>query len=175
VADSILDQLRNNYDERHGVVNVRPVVDNLLKTSTNPFAEVSATFRDAEPRWRMPILEAMRVLAASGKCTEEGAQDVLKATEAVAVESGDDEYFKTINALVASPKAATALTAYVLRLLEMGRNSFARRLAFYTVGMLLEHRTAQLSDGLHNALKYAAEEEKSEQLKRQFQELLNRF
>ena len=175
MAERIVDLLRSNYDEKHGVVNVRPVVDQLLRTSSAPFAEVSASFETAESRWRLPILEAMRVLAASGHCTENDVQGVLRATESVAAESGADEYFKSVNALVASPKTAGALTGFVSRLLDNPRRDFERRLAFYTIGMLLEHRTAKLPDGLRGALRTAADAEGSDQLRRQFVELLGRL
>jgi hypothetical protein len=115
VAETIVEMLRKNYDDQHGVFNVRPVVDSLLNQS-RPFAEVSSSFREAEPKWRLPILEAMRVLATTGHCSE--AEDVLRATDVVVGEFGVDEYFKTVNALVGSPDAAPALTGFVSRLLQ---------------------------------------------------------
>jgi hypothetical protein len=163
--------LRKNYDDQHGVFNVRPIVDSLLKQS-RPFAEVSSSFREAEPKWRLPILEAMRVLATTGHCTEGEAEDVLRATDVVVGEFGVDEYFKTVNALVGSPDAAPALTGFVSRLLQRQGDDFARRLAFYIVGVLLEHHTATLSSQLRQELNAAVETESSKHLSGQFREVL---
>jgi hypothetical protein len=174
VAD-IVKLLQSHYDEQYGIVNVRPVVDQLLETSRDPFAEVSKTFDTAEPRWRIPILEAMRALAASGHCNEGGAADILRATSTVAADSGVDEYFKSVNAIVSSRQAAGVLTGFVASLLEDTRNEFARRLAFYTVGMLLEHNMGNLTSRLRGALKSAAASERSAQLRRQFGEVIDRL
>jgi hypothetical protein len=169
VAETIVEMLRKNYDDQHGVFNVRPVVDSLLNQS-RPFAEVSSSFREAEPKWRLPILDAMRVLATTGHCSE--AEDVLRATDVVVGEFGVDEYFKTVNALVGSPDAAPALTGFVSRLLQRQRDDFARRLAFYIVGVLLEHHTATLSSQLRQELNAAVETESSKHLSGQFREVL---
>lgn len=174
MAETIVDLLRKNYDDQHGVVNVRPVVDKLLERSNDPFSEASATF-DVEPQWRLPILEAMRVLASTGYCTEEGARYLMHATEIVAAEFGSDEYFKSVNALVASPTAAPALTSFIKFLLNAETNEFRRRLAFYIFGILLERRTAMIPDELRDSLMSAAKSEKSAPLKKQFTELLARF
>jgi hypothetical protein len=171
MAYSIVEMLRKNYDDHHGVFNIRPVVDSLLQ-EFRPFSEVSASFREAEAKWRLPILEAMRVLATIGRCTEKEANDVLSATDDVVNEFGTDEYFKTVNALVGSPKAAPALTGFALRLLRTRGDGFPRRLAFYIVGVLLEHHTATLSNQLRQELADAAGIEASEQLREQFREVL---
>jgi len=176
VAETIVELLRSNYDEMHGVVNVRPVVDRLLKSPDRAFADVAAAFKTAEPRWRLPMVEAMRTLAATGYCNENQAPDLIRATEAVAVDSGTDEYFKTVNAMVSSRKTAGALLFFVERLLESGKSTaFARQLAFYTVGMLLDHQTAQVSPGLRVALSLAATAESSDQMKDQFAQVVSRL
>jgi hypothetical protein len=174
VAETIVDLLRKNYDDQHGVVNVRPVVDKLLERSKDPFSEAWAAF-DVDPQWHLPILEAMRVLASTGYCTVEGARYLINATEIVAAEFGSDEYFKSVNALVASPKAAPALTSFISSLLNVETNEFRRRLAFYIFGILLERRTAILPDEIRDSLISAAKGEKSASLKKQFTELLARF
>lgn len=173
MANTILDQLRDNYDDQYGVVNVRPVVDELVRTSRDPLAEVSATFESAELRWRIPILEAMRVLAAMGFWTEGGAKAILKATDAVAAESGKDEYYKSINALVVSSQQATKeLMTFVSDWLR--GNHFERWLACYTIGMLIEHRKEPLPEELRSALRSAAMNEESLQMRPKFRELLTR-
>jgi hypothetical protein len=171
--------LADNYDSKHGVVNVRPVVDELMRED-NPVGQALAIFNE-EPRWRGAILEAVRVLAASGKCDEKGAEDIINATDVFANESGTDEYFKSINALATSARTTPALVSYVEQLLTPSLSrSFERRLIFYTIGMLLEHkksllenreaskRFAQLKDGLESVVRA----ESSVQLKQQFQEVL---
>lgn len=174
MADTIVDLLRKHYDDQHGVANIRPVVDKLLASSQDPFGEVMAAFR-AEPQWRLPILEAMRVLASTGHCTAAGAEDLIDATQLVAFEFGIDEYFKSVNALVASPRAAPALTSFISRLLSAERNEFSRRLAFYVLGILLERREEVPLDAVRDSLTAAADRETSYQLREQFQELLARI
>jgi len=176
MADTFVELLRRNYNEKYGETNVRPALDQLLKTSRAPFDEVSVAFKGAEPRWQLPLLEAMRILASTGYCNETEAEVVLRATETVATDSGEDEYFKSVNALVVSPKTAPALTRFISRLLERPvTDDFSRRLAFYTVGMLVEHGEKKLATGLHDALSSAAATERSDRLKLQFQELLKRL
>jgi hypothetical protein len=174
VAETIVDLLRKNYDDQFGVANVRPVVDKLLESSQDPFGEVLAAFR-VEPQWRLPILEAMRVLASTGYCTVEGALHLIDATDLVAREFGTDEYFKSVNALVASPKAAPALTSFISRLLNTESSEFTRRLAFYILGILLERRKELPLDEVRESLTSAADRETSNQLKEQFRGLLARF
>lgn len=177
MADYIVDLLDKNYDAEHGVVNVRPVVDMLLSSSKDPygpFAQVSQAFGDVEPRWHLPILEAMRVLAASGHCTQKHADEIFRATDTVAAESGNDEYFKSVNALVVSPKTAPALPEHIRRWLNTDRE-FDRRLAFYTSGMLVDRKMNELLKNLRAKLESAANAEPSPKLKGQFMELLTRL
>jgi hypothetical protein len=167
----VIDLLNKNYDTEHGVVNVRPVVDELVKIHPNPFEELRAKFKSVEVRWHSPILEAMRQLAATGRCSESGAHEILLATDTVARETGHDEFFKTINALAVSPTTAPTLVKFVYHLLNSGKE-FDRRLAFYAVGMLLEHNGSRLLSDGENVLRSAAEAEESPELKRDFTDLL---
>jgi hypothetical protein len=171
---NIVELLDKNYDAAHGVVNVRPVVDYLLRSSKDPFAEFSGIFDQVNPRWHLPILEAMRVLAATDKCTPQQTDEIFKATETVAAESGDDEYFKSVNAVVVSPKIAPALGRYIAQWLSTDA-SFFRELAFYTSGMLLERKMNESLKPLRPNLESAAQAENSPQLKSQFNELLRRL
>jgi hypothetical protein len=171
----IVGLLREHYDAKYGLVNVRPVIDQLLKSTPDAFVEMSSAFDTADPQWRLPILEAMRTLAAIGRCDERSAGDLLRATEAVAADSGVDEHFKTINALVTAQRTAGALTPYALDLLKRRGDGLARRLAFYTVAMLLEHGTAPVTASLRGALESAAATETSDQLKRQYAEIVARL
>src|SRR5580765_2373984 len=98
----IVEMLSKNYDSDHGVVNVRPIVDALLASSDDPFAEFSQIFDGLDMQWRVPVLEAMRVLAASGHCTQKQTDKIFSATDVVAADSGIDEYFKSVNAVVVS-------------------------------------------------------------------------
>lgn len=175
MPDAIIDLLRSNYNEEHGVTNVRPVVDELLAKSRTPFPDIAVTFRNAEPRWRLPILEAMRALCVVGRCTQDDAELLMRATETVAADSGNDEYFKSINALVASRRSAPALISFVARWLRVPQDEFTRRLAFYVVGMLLEHQTAEITDEVWTALKSAADSEGSDKMKAQFADILGRL
>ena len=171
----IVSLLRQYYDAQYGIVNVRRVIDQLLSSSDRPFDAMSAAFKSAEPQWRLPILEGMRTLAATYDCSEDRARDLLTATDDVAADAGVDEHFKSINTLVMAPQATGALPAYAARLLER-RDSLARRLAFYTVAMLLEHqRTERITDSLRRALESAAAAETSDQLKQEYGEILTRL
>src|SRR5260370_38933309 len=174
MADHIVDLLNKNYDANHGVVNVRPVVDTLLASSDDPFAQFSVIFDDVDPRWPLTILEAMRVLAASGNCTQRQADEIFRATDRVAAESGVDEYFKSVNAVVVSAKIAPALPQHIERWLKTERE-FYRRLAFYTSGMLLERKMSALLKNLRAQLESAAKAESSEKLKGQFNEVLKQL
>lgn len=171
MGDLVIDLLNENYDAKHGVVNVRPVVDALVKTLGDPFDVLWAKFR-SEKTWHSPILEAMRLLAATGRCNERGAAEILDATYTVAQETGTDEYFKTINALVMSPKTAPTLTKFVDDCLHSG-NDFERRLAFYAAGMLLEHNGWRYLNSIQDALQSAADAETSPERKRDYKELVN--
>ena len=171
MGDLVIDLLNNNYDAEHGVVNVRPVVDALTKSVSDPLDELWAKFR-SEKRWHSPILEAMRLLAATGRCNERGAGEILDATDTVAQEAGNDEYFKTINALAVSAKTAPTLTKSLDRWLKSGKD-FERRLAFYAAGMLLEHNGSRYLNGVQDAVKSAADAETSPERRRDYMELMS--
>jgi hypothetical protein len=172
----VVELLDKNYDETHGVVNVRRVVDHLLSSSKDAFGDISESFYKVDSRWHLPILEAMRVLAATGKYTEQRTDQVtdqlFKATATVATESGmDDEYFKSVNAVIVSPRIAPALGRYIEDWLNRD-GSFFRELAFYTSGMLLDRNMNEPLKRLRSNLQSAAQAENSPQLKSQFDELL---
>jgi len=174
MANKIVDLFPDNYDERFGVVNVRPVVDELLKTRNEPFDEIAASFETVEPEWHLALVEAMRALAVAGYCSAQDAEFILGATVTVARESGDDEYFKTINALVSSPRTVKALPGFVHLLLETPEQAFRRRLAFYVVGMLIQQGENTL-ESIRPELSSAIEAEPSVQLRAQFSELLEQI
>jgi anti-sigma B factor antagonist len=184
MADKIVKLLEANYDEKYGVVNMRPVVDRLLRESQNAFADVATGFGTVERRWRQPLLEAMRTLAASGYCNAEDARTVLVATGSIALERGVGEYFRTINALASSKGAAAALPDFLASLLARPTDElvpsaeepaeFRRRLAFYVLGTILEHGTTDIPEDTWLRLKAAASLEPSELRREQFLELLER-
>lgn len=171
----IIKLLANNYDEQHGVVNSRPVLDAVLKDSVEPFRDVLDTFGEAPRQWRLPLVDAMRTLAATGHCTAEEALSMLEATRTVVVDAGDDEeYFKTVNAMVSAPAPAPAVVTFVLSLLREA-DDFQRRLAFYAVALLADKRTAALPDELRAQLKAEAAREPSLVRRRQFFDVLARL
>jgi hypothetical protein len=174
MANLVIDLLNKNYDAAYGVVNVRPVVDKLEHSSDNPFAQVSQVFYTADPQWRLPILEAMRALAVDGYCNREQAHEIFRATDTVAADSGSDEYFKSVNAVVVSPKVAPALPEHIKIWLN-NADDFYRRLAFYTSGMMLERNMNALLKNLRPNLEAAAAAESSPRLKDQFYELLKQL
>ena len=170
----IIELLNKNYDAQHGVVNIRPVVDTVLQRSTNPFLEISNTFVEATRQWQLPLIEALRTLAASGQCTTDDARFMLEATRTVAEDVGSDEYFKTVNALVSSQASAAALVTFISSLLA-GSNEFKRRLAFYAVGLLAERSPATVPERLLTQLKSEADLEQSPARRAQFLEVLARL
>lgn len=167
----VVSLLQQHYDPTYGIVDVRKVIDELQKTS-GAFDEMSRTFHAAEPQWRLPILEGMRTLAATVDCSEDQAAELLRITDTVAADVGVDEYFKSINAVVMSPKAAGALPAYAVRLLERRNDGLARRLAFYAAAMLLLHDRSRITEPLRRGLESAAEAETSAEQKEEFREIL---
>jgi hypothetical protein len=166
--------LHKNYDPTYGTVNVRPIVDALVASSKDPFSEFTDVFYKAEPRWHLPILEAMRVLAATGRCTQEQTGEIFKATETVAAESGTDQYYKSVNAVVVSPKIAPALAGQIAGWLNR-QNEFYRQLAFYTSGMLLQRKMSEVLKTIIPTLESAAKSESSSNLRSQFSEVLKQL
>jgi hypothetical protein len=172
---TVVELLNKNYDPDYGTVNVRPVIDAIVASSKDPFHEISGAFNNVEPRWHLPILEAMRVLAATGCCTPEQTGDMFKATETVAAESGRDQYYKSINAVVVSPKIAPVLTQYIAAWLHHGReNEFYRQLAFYASGMLLQRKMSSVLKAIRPVLESAAKAETSN-LRSQFSDVLKQI
>lgn len=133
----IITLLTKNYDENYGVVNSRPVVEAVVKESKYPFRDVAETFYEASQRWQLPLVDAMRTLAATGYCTSSDARLMLDATRVVAEDAGSEEYFKTVNAMASAQALAPAVFDFV-RLLLSETNESRRRLAFYTVALLAE-------------------------------------
>lgn len=170
----IISLLAENYDEQHGVVNSRPVVDAVIEKSNQPFRDVSNTFDEASRQWQLPLVDAMRALAATGHCTADDADLMLKATRTVAQDSGSDEYFKTVNAMASAQALAPAVAKFVLSLLR-DSDEFQRRLAFYSVALLAERRTAVVPDELRDQLRVEATREKSASRREQFFEVLARL
>lgn len=172
----IVELLGKNYDEAHGVVNVRRVIDHLLNSSKDAFGDITESFYEVDSRWHLPILEAMRALVATDKYpkeqTSQVADQIFKATQTAVTESGvNDEFFKSVNAVVVSPEIAPGLGRYIEEWLKSDV-SFFRELAFYTSGMLLERNMNEPLKRLRPNLQSAAQAESSPQLKSQFDELL---
>jgi hypothetical protein len=116
----------------------------------------------------------MRVLAATGRCTEGQTGDIFKATETVATESGTDQYYKSVNAVVVSPKIAPALADHIAGWLNR-ENEFYRQLAFYTSGMLVQRKMSDVLKTIKPRLEFAAKAESSANLKSQFSEVLKKL
>lgn len=175
MASRVIELLSENYDEKFGVVNLRSVLDELSLVSQHPFNDISVSFEHAEPRWQPSILEAMRVLAISNGCSKDEAWEILRATTVVASDIGNEEYFKSVNALVTSTNASDALAEFIAELLAQRPDDFRRRLAFYVVGMLIEHGMTEFHKDILSALRYAAAVENSLQSRQQMEELLGRL
>jgi hypothetical protein len=170
----IISLLADNYDESHGVVNSRPVVDAVISKSDRPFEDLSNTFEDASRQWQLPLVDAMRTLAATGYCTADDAQLMLDATRTVAEVAGSEEYFKTVNAMVSAQNSSAAVVAFVASLLG-DADEFQRRLAFYAVALVAERRTASISVQLRNQLSVEANRETSRVRRKQFLDVLARL
>jgi hypothetical protein len=170
----IISLLESNYDEQHGVVNSRPVVDALIRDSKQPFRDLSSTFQGAPRQWQLPLVEAMRTMAATGYCTAEEAGFVFDATRAVAEDPASEEYIKTVNAVGSARVAATAVVTFALSLLN-NANESQRRLAFYAVALLVEKRTAEVPQQLRAQLKIEADRETSPARRDQFLDVLARL
>lgn len=170
----IISILADNYDELHGNVNSRAVVDAVIRDSKEPFRDVSNTFRDAPRQWQLPLVEAMRTLAATGYCTGDDTSVMLDATRAVAEDAGTEEYFKTVNAMASARESAPAVLTFVRSLLGDG-DEFKRRLAFYAVALLAEKHTAQLTNNLRDQLKDEAAREPLSSRREQFLAIIERM
>jgi hypothetical protein len=170
----IISLLADNYDESHGVVNSRPVVDAVISESDRPFEDLSDTFEDASRQWQLPLLDAMRTLAATGHCTADDARLMLDATRRVAEVAGSEEYFKTVNAMVSAQDSASAVVTFVASLLGAA-DEFQRRLAFYAVALLAEKGTASISAQLREQLTDEANREMVPVRREQFLDVLARL
>ena len=180
----IVDLLSTHYDAKHGVFNLRPVVDHLMRED-DPFTAAFIALRTADPQWRASILEAMRALAVAGRCTDEGANRLLEVTESIAKNNDADELYKTVNALAGSSQTIPALVRYMGRLLSQNPLGSAERyLIFYIVGMLLSHKAwlrqdaatfGRFRDFFYTSLPAAATTEESHTLRSQFDELVEKW
>lgn len=170
----IIELLAKHYDENHGVANSRPVVDAVIKESKQPFRDVSDTFAEASRQWQLPLVDAMRALAATGYCKPDDGVLMLNATQTVAEDAGTEEYFKTVNAMASAQASAPALVTYVLSLLREP-SEFQRRLAFYAVALLIDKHTAMIPDQLRTRLRVEADREQFPERQMQFRDVLARL
>ena len=118
MATRVEQLLQSSWNEEHGVFDVRAAVDALVTRTDKPFDELLDAFRQSEVRWRLPIVEAMRAIAATQQTEVGQAESLIEATEEIAPQAGFDEYYKTINAIAAAPQGREALTRYVGHLMS---------------------------------------------------------
>ncbi len=173
---SIEELLQEGYDARYGNMDSHAVVESVINQEYS-VGDLIEAFASLGRQWQLPLIDAMRILAAMGYCSVEEAYAVLGMTRTMADRLGSEEYFKTVNALSSAPNSAQAVLDFVRELLP-ATDDAQRYLVFYAVALLAEKRTvaaAHVPDELFAALSKAAQGEVSKDRQHQFQRALAKF
>lgn len=156
----------------HGVVDVRAVLDELIRRHKDPVAELVAVFSDPDAyQWRLYALVGLRTLATEGHLQAPEAHMVLEMTDLVAPYAGLDEYYKTITALAASRQTAPVLLDFIRACLDRKAPYDWRWLAFAAMGALLAKQTVTVPWDLAKALSEEAPNERDPHRRTQMEEV----
>ena len=146
MTDSLIDLLKSNVVEGHGVTNVWAVVNELEKQNKNPATEFTRLFYAPEGKpWCFYAVVGMRSLVERGSLKKEEARTLLKMTETlVLARRSMEEYYRTISILASSRETAPVLVEFVEEKLGEKDQTQWRWLAFFAVGELLQAQKATI-------------------------------
>jgi hypothetical protein len=175
-SSEVVELLRNNLDEKHGVVNVRAVIDSIM-AKEDPAQALEQLLKDnSVSEWHYYGLEGLRSLAIRGDLKPDHARMVLNdLTVRFAQERGADEYYNSIRSIAVSPKPETALVVLEFAGERLDKQDWGDWcwLAFFAVGTFLERESNRVPSELAHRLQDVVGKEREETRRAQLTEIVN--